>query len=325
MRDDEHVGVLQVARHRRAVLGAQQDHPGPDEPGPIGGPERSRPDQHKVTTTGQGTRGGHTQVEIHPVAMDGADVDRHRSGGQVGGPRPGPAVVGHLDGVRDQRHPPARSLRRLQAPTAHHDLGTAFQQQRLVAHQPGVLGGRTVRLQPVVGDVVQRGPAGQRQDGGTARVVDPQQRTGEARSGRGPADPRRKAPVGGPVPPPGQQLGRSAGPQPALRHPVERHGPQPAAPARPAAGDEVVQRIGGRLDEQHPQTGVGPQQPRHQVLVAPPHPVPGFQGEHHQVRRRPSCLRGPGHPAPRHPPPRHPAPGHRPPGHRPRGHDSTAR
>ena len=55
-----------------------------------------------------------------------------------------------------------------------------------------------------------------------------------------------------------------------------------AAGARPAT--QVVQRVGGRLDEQHAEVGVCRQQPRDQVLVASPDAVPGFERDDDQVR-----------------------------------------
>ena len=50
----------------------------------------------------------------------------------------------------------------------------------------------------------------------------------------------------------------------------------PSAP-RPATAQSRVQRIRRRLDEEHAQRGVATEQARHEVLVAPPHRVPGLE------------------------------------------------
>ena len=54
------------------------------------------------------------------------------------------------------------------------------------------------------------------------------------------------------------------------------------ADARPAPS--VVHGVGRRLHEQHAELGIGRQQPRDQVLVATPDPVPGFERDDDQVR-----------------------------------------
>ena len=61
-------------------------------------------------------------------------------------------------------------------------VGAALQQERLVAHQAGVLGRGAVRGEPVISDVVEGGPPGGRQHGRPGRVVHPQEGRGEPES-----------------------------------------------------------------------------------------------------------------------------------------------
>ncbi len=156
---------------------------------------------------------------------------------------------------------------------AHDHLGGLFQHGRVVAplavHLP--VGG--LAQHPVVGDVVDAGPAGGGDHGGVHAVVDPEHRPVEPQLVAG----RRHLAEEGAI---------TAGPQAARQPLAGRHAPQaPTVADRPerrgggpASMEQRPRYVDGRFGEQETQTGTQSQQAGGQMLIAPPHLVPWFEG-----------------------------------------------
>ena len=237
------------------------------------------------------------EVEVDPVTVDGADVERDGSVGQVGGPRAGSPVGVHVHRVRDEGERDGRHGRPSSRPSSAGEQTTTWsrvpQQPGLVGDQALVLASGVAGVQPVVGDVVERAPAGAGEQSGRRRVVDPEQRVVEARADRPLGRPGRPAAASacgstrrGSALVPWYRCSRP-GSTPSRAGTGAQSGP--AARPRPAA--DGVDGVRGRLDEQHPERRVVAQQPRDEVLVAAPDGVPGLEGGHDEV---------PGHSTPRY-------------------------
>ena len=251
VRHHEHVGVLEVRRDRGVLAGAEQDSAGAGEPGLVGGVQGHGTDQDEGRRPEQagGQRG--TEVHVEPVAVQRADVEDHRTGRQVVGPWRVGQVGVDVHGVRDQRHPlrPPRGLGLQQPGRADDHLAAVVEEVALALDEPVVLARRAVGQQPVVGDVVERGPAGPAQEVGGQGVVEPQRGPGHAHLPGRPQDGGRQ-PLGRP---PGRACGAATwwvGTARAGRRPggARGRGGRPTGDGRRAAGRRAARRTarGGR-------------------------------------------------------------------------------
>ncbi len=279
--------MAQVGRHRGPGTRPEEHDPGAREVRVLGGGQvHHRPDEHHPGVPVERAGGGEQERHVEPVGVHGPDVERDPARREVGRAGERAAVAVEVDPVRQERHVAGRSLAGDQPGGAHRDLGAPVQQRRLVLDEARVLGGGAVGGQPVVGDVVERGPARAPHDGGAGRVVDPQHRAAQAGAGHGTLDRPREPDVHARVDLAGEPLGRLVEEHAAGGDPVHGgRGAQTAAGARDAAPTEPVQRVGRRLDEQHPGRRVGAAQLRDEVLVAAPHVVPAFERQDDDVAR----------------------------------------
>jgi len=279
--------VLQVGGHHRRGPGAQHDGTGGLQPGQVQRVEQRGADQHQVCPGGT-QRDGQPQarLQVQPVRVQGADVHRVVAGRQVAGAGHRSTVGGQVDGIRHQADRPADpvTLAPGQGGGADHHRVAIGQQQVLVLPGASVLGRVAFGTQPVVGDVVQRAPAGGPQHRRAVRVVHPEHRVGHPQSARRPVHGPGAAVVGAGGQPSGQPLGRSVRPGATGGRAVmggERA--EASAEGERGATAQIVQVVDRRLDEEHVQRRVVVQQSGDQVLVAAPDLVPGFQAQHHQV------------------------------------------
>ena len=220
------------------------------------------------------------QVHVESVGVQRAHVHGVGAGRQIGWSGPGPLEVLDVDRVRDHREVRAQLGAGGGQPGRADDHPAALGEQLplLVGHPFGRP--RPVpRARPVVGDVVDRGPARLRGQPGVRRVVHPQRWLGEPEPLGAMSDLAAQRPVGHRPGPTWPQL------EGLQSHdaPVLGPGPQTglAPPSRPSPA--LVQGIERRLDEQHPARRVEGQQLTHEELVAAPDVVPGLQRAHHQI------------------------------------------
>lgn len=286
--------MAQVGRHRGPGTRSEEHDPGAREVGVLGGGEvHHRADEHHAGAPVQRAGRREEQRDVEPVGVHGPDVERDPAGGEVVRPSETAPVALEVDAVRQERHVAERPFARDQARGAHRDLRAPLQQRRLVLDQARVLGGGAVGGEPVVGDVVERGPARAPHDGGAGRVVDPQHGAAQSGAGHGALDRPSEPDVHARVDPAGEPLGRLVEEHPPGGDPVHvGRGAQAAPGAGDAAPAEPVQRVGRRLHEQHPRRRVGTAQLRDEVLVAAPHVVPALERQDDDVARARSARGG---------------------------------
>ena len=103
VRHDHHVGVLEVSRDVGVVAASEQVDTRKAAQARVGCvAERIGPDEHHVELGKRG-RELDDQVEVEPILVEGADVDRNRTGRQVRRARPWSTEVLRVDRVRNQR------------------------------------------------------------------------------------------------------------------------------------------------------------------------------------------------------------------------------
>ena len=171
VRHDHHVGVLEV--------GGDLGRTGACRPAPrwvagAGGRGWSSESESGPTSTtvSSGSVGGQAldEVDVDAVLVQGADVDRHVAGGQVGGARSGSQEVVGVDRVGDHHEVVAHGAPGRGEPRrAHHDRVAAARTAASRRSSGRAAGPGVVGLGPVVGDVVERRPARLRGQDGVAR------------------------------------------------------------------------------------------------------------------------------------------------------------
>src|SRR6478735_512766 len=284
VRHDEHLGVLKVADD--IVAGARPEEQGPRLAQALRRcvVEGVRSDEDEPPVGAEGARRGLADLEVEAVGVQRADVH----GGarrEVGGARPGGTVRLDVDRVRDECDRP-RAPARFAADElwgARDDGARMAEEPRLVVADACDLGGRPLRRRPVVGDVVERRPPGESRDGGAVGIVDPEERMPHPHRRRSALDSARQPLVGAPIDAAGKRLHRTEPEEPPLEARC-RGGIE--APRGPAPRHEVVQGVGGRLDEEHPQRRIALQQARDEVLVASPDVVPRLERDHDEIGHR---------------------------------------
>ena len=271
-------------RPRRGSRAPRSAAPAPRSRCAASRPEQVRADEHQRARVAEGARGGLRRGRRRcdrGAGCRGRARPARRAGRRAGRPRRryaatstalGMSVIGRAAPLRRTSSGEHTTTSRA-APSRHaSSCGGALE-----------LGRRPVGREPVVGDVVERRPARRSRERRRAGVVDPQQRM---RACRARPRPRMTA-----------RASRSSARGSTRRGSHFTAGRSSSRPGATAGhlGDargrrrgrrrstQVVQRIRGRLDEEHPQAGVASQQPGDEVLVAAPHVVPALERHHDEV------------------------------------------